>query len=33
LVDQRPRPSTHLGKGIHGEVTLTYQRGRFRPWA
>jgi hypothetical protein len=23
----------YLGKGIYGEVTLTYQRGRFRPWA
>ncbi len=22
----------YLGQGIYGEVTLTYQRGRFRPW-
>lgn len=22
----------YLGKGIFGEVTLSYQRGRFRPW-
>jgi hypothetical protein len=22
----------YLGEGIYGEVTLTYQRGRFRPW-
>lgn len=22
----------YLGRGIYGEVTLTYQRGRFRPW-
>ncbi|MEJ2208928.1 MAG: DUF4416 family protein [Anaerolineae bacterium] len=22
----------YLGQGIYGEVTLTFQRGRFRPW-
>jgi hypothetical protein len=22
----------YLGWGIYGEVTLTYQQGRFRPW-
>ncbi len=22
----------YLGQAIYGEVTLTYQRGRFRPW-
>ncbi|MGQ9598614.1 MAG: DUF4416 family protein [Anaerolineae bacterium] len=22
----------YLGQGIYGEVTLTYQRGHFRPW-
>jgi hypothetical protein len=22
----------YLGQGIYGEVTLTYQKGRFRPW-
>lgn len=22
----------YLGQGIYAEVTLTYQRGRFRPW-
>jgi hypothetical protein len=22
----------YLGQGVYGEVTLTYQRGRFRPW-
>jgi hypothetical protein len=22
----------YLAQGIYGEVTLTYQRGRFRPW-
>jgi Domain of unknown function (DUF4416) len=22
----------YLGQGIYGEVTLTYQQGRFRPW-
>ncbi len=22
----------YLGEGVYGEVTLTYQRGRFRPW-
>jgi hypothetical protein len=22
----------YLDRGIYGEVTLTYQRGRFRPW-
>jgi hypothetical protein len=22
----------YLGHGIYGEVTLTFQRGRFRPW-
>lgn len=22
----------YLGHGVYGEVTLTYQRGRFRPW-
>lgn len=22
----------YLGQGIYGEVTLAYQRGRFRPW-
>ncbi|MGD8398029.1 MAG: DUF4416 family protein [Anaerolineae bacterium] len=22
----------YLGRGIYGEATLTYQRGRFRPW-
>lgn len=22
----------YLGQGIYGEITLTYQRGRFRPW-
>ena len=22
----------YLGQGTYGEVTLTYQRGRFRPW-
>jgi hypothetical protein len=23
----------YLGQGIYGEVTLTYQQGRFRPWS
>ena len=23
----------YLGQGIYAEVTLTYQRGRFRPWS
>ena len=23
----------YLGQGVYGEVTLTYQRRRFRPWA
>lgn len=23
----------YLASGIYGEVTLTYQRGRFRPWS
>jgi hypothetical protein len=22
----------YLGQGVYGEVTLTYQRGQFRPW-
>ncbi len=22
----------YLGQGVYGEVTLAYQRGRFRPW-
>ena len=22
----------YLGQGIYGEITLTFQRGRFRPW-
>jgi len=22
----------YLGQGVYGEVTLTYQQGRFRPW-
>jgi hypothetical protein len=22
----------YLGQGIYGEITLTYQRGRFQPW-
>jgi hypothetical protein len=22
----------YLGEGIYGEITLTYQRGRFQPW-
>jgi hypothetical protein len=22
----------YLGQGVYGEVTLTFQRGRFRPW-
>lgn len=23
----------YLGQGVYGEVTLSYQRGRFRPWS